>query len=196
MLRLWTKAVGASLESHAWGQSGVGTYSAASACLGCSRSCSSHSPPGPGSQSTGRPAHATQTNENHQNQAIYYCLLRSKVYGGRQDECAYHVSKVCLAGIQVDRCTQIQLRACRRLELVFTSMRASEVTTVLFSMRCHSVHTLPLASCALLELAMSRAARPALSRFSDVVLAACSKQQTLQTSPVCSHEHQLQGNYR
>ncbi len=55
-------------------------------------------------------------------------------------------------------------------------MRANEVTNVPFSIRCHSVHTLLLASCALLELAMSRAARPALSRFSDVVLAAYNKQ--------------------
>ena len=55
-------------------------------------------------------------------------------------------------------------------------MRATDVTTVPFSARCHSIHTLLLASCADLELAMSRAARLALSKFSDVVRAACKTQ--------------------
>ena len=66
------------------------------------------------------------------------------------------------------------VRQVKGLQQVLTSMRAIDVTTVPFSARCHSIQTLLLASCALLELAMSRAARPALSKFSDVVLAACS----------------------
>ena len=54
-----------------------------------------------------------------------------------------------------------------------TSMRASAVTKEPLSACRHSVQTLLPASCAFLELATSCAASLALSRFSDVALAAC-----------------------
>ena len=55
-----------------------------------------------------------------------------------------------------------------------TSMRASAVTKEPLSACRHSVQTLLPASCAFLELATSCAASLALSRFSDVALAACT----------------------
>ena len=54
-----------------------------------------------------------------------------------------------------------------------TSMRARAVTNEPLSACRHSVQTLLPASCAFLELATSCAASLALSRFSDVALAAC-----------------------
>ena len=53
-------------------------------------------------------------------------------------------------------------------------MRARAVTEEPLSACRHSVQTLLPASCAFLELATSCAASFALSRFSDVALAACN----------------------
>lgn len=65
-------------------------------------------------------------------------------------------------------------------------MRARAVTTEPVSACLHSIQTLLVASCALLELATSCTAILALSRFSDVALAACSMPTSVNGIKDCS----------